>query len=229
MSGLFVTALALGTAGIDPAGVLLALGSLAAGARERTVLVFTAIVVAGTALLGTILTMTLGQQLQDFDWTSVLPPDWLGAAIEAVLAGALLAWAVARLRRRDVRPPRPARPGRTGSALVAGGLVFAASAPLDPTFVGLVVLAGRSESVPEIALAHVTWIVTSQLPLIALAFAIMLRRHGRAVAWLRDLMPRARPVLARVGTATLVLAGLVMAADAAWWLVTGHFLLPDPT
>jgi hypothetical protein len=60
---LFVTALALGLAGIDPAELLLALGSLAAGARERTVLTFTGIVVAGTALLGTVLTLTLGQPL----------------------------------------------------------------------------------------------------------------------------------------------------------------------
>lgn len=229
MFGLFLTALTLGLAGIDPAGVLLALGSLAAGARERTVLIFTAIVIVGTALLGTILTLTLGQQLQDFDWTSWLPPDWLGAMIEALLAAALLTWAVVRVRRPDARPPKPAKRGRTGTALVGGGFLFAASAPLDPTFVGLVVLAGRSDSVPAIGFAHVTWIVVSQLPLVALAAAILLRRHDRAVAWLRDLLPRARPVLARLGTATLALAGLVMAVDAAWWLVTGHFLLPDPT
>jgi hypothetical protein len=227
--GLFVTALTLGLAGIDPAGLLLASGSLAAGARERTVLLFTAIVILGTALLGTILTLALGQQLQAFDWTSLLPPDWLGAMIEALLAGALLTWAVVRVRRPDARPPKPAKRGRTGTALMAGGVLFAASAPLDPTFVSLVVLAGRSESVPAIGFAHVTWILVSQLPLVALAAAILLRRHDRAVTWLRDLMPRARPVLARLGTATLALAGLVMAVDAAWWLVTGHFLLPDPT
>ena len=82
---------------------------------------------------------------------------------------------------------------------------------------------------PAVGLAHVTWIVVSQLPLVALAVAVMLRRHDRAVAWLRDLMPRVRPVLARLGTATLALAGVIMATDAVWWLVTGHFLLPDPT
>jgi hypothetical protein len=226
---LFVTALALGLAGIDPAGLLLALGSLAAGARERTVLIFTAIVVAGTALLGTVLTLTLGQQLQEFDWTSLLPPDWLGASMEAFLAAALLTWVVVRLRRPEARPPRPARRGRTGRALVWAGLVFAASAPLDPTFVGLVVLAGRGESVLAIGLAHVTWIVVSQLPLVVLAVAIVLRRHDRAVAWLRDLMPRVRPVLARLGTATLAFVGLLMSTDAVWWLVTARFLLPDPT
>jgi hypothetical protein len=226
---LFLTALGLGLAGIDPAGMFLALGSLAAGARERTVLIFTVTVVAGTALLGTVLTLTLGQQLQDFDWASLLPPDWLGAVIEALLAAALLTWAVVRLRRPEARPPRPSKRGRTGTALVWGGLLFAASAPLDPTFVGLVVLAGRSESVAAIGLAHVTWIAVSQLPLVALAVAIMLRRHDRAVAWLRDLMPRVRPALARLGTATLALAGLVMATDVVWWLTRGHFLLPDPT
>jgi hypothetical protein len=134
---LFLTAVALGLAGVDPAGLLLALGSLAAGARERTVLVFTATVVAGTALLGTALTLTAGQQLQHFDWASVLPPDWLGAVIEALLAAALLTWVAVRLRRPEARPPRPASRGRTGTALGWGGLLFAASAPLDPTFVAL--------------------------------------------------------------------------------------------
>jgi len=227
--GLFVTALTLGLAGIDPAGLFVALGSLAAGARERTVLFFAAIVIVGTALLGTILTLTLGQQLQDFDWTSLLPPDWLGAMIEALLATALLGWAVMRVRKPGARPPKPGKGGRTGSGLIWGGILFAASASLDPTFVGLVVLAGRSDSVPAIGFAHITWIVVSQLPLVALAVAILLRRHERAVTWLRDLMPEARPVLARLGTASLVIAGFVMAVDATWWLVTGQFLLPDPT
>lgn len=67
---------------------------------------------------GTVLTLTLGQQLQDFDWTSLLPPDWLGATIEAFLAAALLAWVLVRLRRPEARPPRPANRGRTGTALV---------------------------------------------------------------------------------------------------------------
>ena len=229
MLELFGTALALGLAGIDPAGLLLALGSLAAGARERTVLVFAIVVVAGTAVLGTVLTLTFGQQLQDLDWTALVPPDWLGATIEAVLAIALLTWAVVRLRRPEARPPRPGRRARTGTALVLGGLLFAASAPLDPTFVGLVVLAGRGESVPAVVLAHVTWIAVSQLPLVVLAVAILRRRHDRAVEWLRDLVPRVRPGLARLGTAALALAGVVMALDVTWWVASGAFLLPDPT
>ena len=41
--------------------------------------------------------------------------------------------------------------------------------------------------------AHLIWILVSQLPLVALIVAMIFRRHARAVAWVEDLMPRARP------------------------------------
>jgi hypothetical protein len=226
---LVLTSLALGLAGVDPAGLVIALSALAAGARERAVIGFALIVIVGTALLGTALTLTVGQQLQEFDWSSLLPPDWLAAAVELGLAAGLLVWAIIRLRRSDARPPRPALKSRSGAALLWAGVMFALSAPLDPTFVGLVVLAGREEPAAAVASAQLIWIIVSQLPLVALIFAILLRRHARAVAWLQNLMPRARPVLGKVGTGALALVGLVLAVDAVWWFVAGRFLLPDPT
>ena len=229
MIDLLAPSLALGLAGIDPAGLLIALSALAAGARDRLVLWFALIVVVGTALLGTLLTLTVGQRLKELDWSSLLPSDGLGAALELTLAVGLLVWAAIRLRRPEARPPRPARKGRHGAALLWVGVVFALSAPLDPTFVGLVVVAGRGESTAAVASAHLIWILVSQLPLVALIVAMLLRRHARAVAWVEGLMPRARPVLAAVGTSALVLVGVVLAVDSVWWFVTGQFLLPDPT
>ena len=79
------------------------------------------------------------------------------------------------------------------------------------------------------ASAHLIWILVSQLPLVALIVAMIFRRHARAVAWVEDLMPRARPVLAKVGSSALVLVGAILAIDAVWWFATGRFLLPDPT
>lgn len=229
MLELVLTSVALGLAGIDPAGVLIALSALAAGARERVVIGFALIVLAGTAVLGTMLSLTAGQQLQSFDWTSLLPPDWLGAAVELALAAGLLTWAVIRVRRPGARPPRPTRPGRTGAGLLWAGAAFALSAPLDPTFIGLVVLAGRDEPPAAVASAHLIWIVISQLPLVLLACAVLLRRHTGTVAWLQNLMPRARPVLSKIGTVTLGLVAVVLTIDAVWWFATGRFLLPDPT
>ena len=149
--------------------------------------------------------------------------------IEALLAAALLAWALIRLRRPGARPPRPASRGRTGSALVWAGVLFATSAPLEPTFVGLVVLAGGEESVRRSCSRVSRGVVVSQLPLEVLAVAIVLGRNDRTVDSLRSLVPRMRPVLARFGTAALMVIGLLIAVDVVWWLCTGEFLLPDPT
>lgn len=229
MIDLLAPSLALGLAGIDPAGLVIAMSALAAGARDRLVVWFALIVVLGTALLGTLLTLTVGQRLQELDWSSLLPSDSLGAALELALAVGLLVWAAIRLRRPEARPPRPARKGRYGAALLWTGVVFALSAPLDPTFVGLVVVAGRGEPAVAVASAHLIWILVSQLPLVALVVAMIFRRHARAVAWVEDLMPRARPVLAAVATSALVLVGVVLAVDSVWWFATGQFLLPDPT
>lgn len=229
MIELALTSMGLGLAGVDPAGLVVALGALAAGTRERVVIAFALIVIVGTALLGTVLTLTVGEQLQEFDWSSLLPPDRVGATAELVLAAGLLVWAVVRSRRPGIRPPRPAGKTRTGAALSWAGVLFALSAPLDPTFLGLVVIAGRGEPAAAVASAHVIWIVVSQLPLVALVLTILLRRHARPVGWLQTVVPKVRPVLARVSTAALALVGGMLALDAAWWFVTGRFLLPDPT
>ena len=228
MTELILTSAALGLAGVDPAGLVIALSALAAGARERAVIGFTLVVVMGTALLGTALTFTVGRQLRSFDWSSLQPPDRVGATVEIVLAISMLVWAAVRVRRPGTRPPRPARNSRSGAALLGVGAVFALSAPLDPTFVGLVVLAGRGEPATGVVSAHLVWIVVSQSPLVALVAAVALRRHGRAVAWLQDLLPRARPILSKIGTGTLALVGGLLTVDALWWFVTGRFLLPDP-
>ena len=124
MFDLVPPSLALGLAGIDPAGLVIALSALAAGARDRFVLWFALIVIVGTALLGTLLTLTIGQRLQELDWTSLLPSDGVGAALELGLAIALLVWAAIRLRRPEARPPRPARarPLRSSPAVDRGGV-----------------------------------------------------------------------------------------------------------
>jgi hypothetical protein len=50
---LWISALAPGIAGIDPAGALIAIGALAAGARKRAVMGSALVSILGTAGLGT--------------------------------------------------------------------------------------------------------------------------------------------------------------------------------
>jgi len=226
---LIAAAAGLGVAGIDPAGALIAIGALAAGARERDVLGFAVVSVLGTAVLGTLLSLTVGQRLQTVRWSAFLPPDRLTALIELLIAAGLAWWAVARLRTPGSRPPRPRRRTATsGPALVGLGVLWAAAAVLDPTFVGLVVLAGREESTLGVAAAHLLWIVVSQAPLLALVVATARGRQQRAVAWFHRVWERARPVTSAIGTGALILAAGVFALDSLWWFVTERFLIPIP-
>ena len=227
VSELLPTALALGLAGIDPAGALLGLGALSAGARPRHVVAFAVVAVLGTALLGTVLALTVGEELRGLRLGDLLPPDGVVAVLEALLAAALVWWVVARLRRSGTRPPRPATSkARTGAAALVGlGVVFAASAVVDPTFVGLVLVAGRQDDVGVVAVAQLGWILVSQAPLAFLAVAVALGRHQGLVALGRRAADRLRPVASRLVTAVLALAAAGLALDAAWWCATGDPLL----
>lgn len=229
MDQLLLTAFGLGLAGLDPAGALLAVAALAAGARDRDVLAYGLIVLGGTALLGTLLSLTLGARLASVDWAILVPTGRVGAVVELVVGLALLGWAALRLRRGAVaaRKPRRTRTGPGPLALL--GMLFLGSAVLDPTFLGLVVVAGRGEPALSVSLAHLTWSLLSQLPLVLLLVAISRGGHQRAVAWFRRTAARATPVLRRVVTVALVTAGLFLVLDAAWLFATGAFLVPGPT
>lgn len=228
MEQLLLTALGLGLAGVDPAGALLAVAALAAGARDRDVAVFGGIVLLGTALLGSVVSVTAGSRLAAVDWTALIPVGRLGAAAEALVGLVLLGGAALRLRRRPVAARKPRRSRIGLGPLAALGVLFLGSAVLDPTFLGLVVVAGRGESLPAVVVAHVAWSLLSQVPLVLLLVAMARGGHERAVTWFQRGWARVTPALGRVVTAALLVAGLFLVLDAGWLFATGEFLVPGP-
>lgn len=226
MNSLLAAAAGLGLAGIDPAGALIAVGALARGAAPRAVISFAVAVVLGTAALGTALSLTVGQQLAEVDWGSLLPRGDLAAVIELVLAGALLAWAAVRVGHPRARPKRPrAQRGVGEAALVGWGLLFASSAVLDPTFVSLAVIAGRDEPLIAVAMAQATWIVISQAPLVGFAVATAFGAHDRVLATARNWWSRVGGRAKLALTFFLLLAAAILAVDALTQLATGDFLI----
>lgn len=226
MTSLLAAAAGLGLAGIDPAGALIAAGALARGAAPRAVISFAVAVVAGTAVLGTVLSLTVGQGLAEVDWGSLLPKGDLAAVIELALAAALLAWGVVRVGHPRARPKRPrAQRGIGETALVGWGLLFAASAVLDPTFVGLAVIAGRDEPLLAVVVAQVTWILISQVLLVGFAVATAFGAHERVLATARRSWSRVAGPAKVALTALLFLSAAILAADALTQLFTGEFLI----
>lgn len=229
MNELLATSAGLGLAGLDPTGALIAVGALSAGARRRDVLACGGIAVLGTILFGTVLTLTVGDKVGAIQWERLVPPDQLSAVLEALVAAGFLWWGVARLRRPAARPPKPARARGTGTlALLVFGVLWALAAVTDPSFLALVVLGGRDPQLAGIIGAQTLWVLISQLPLVLMLYAIARGRHQRAVATLDRVWGRVRPVISVLGTATLLLGGVILLVDSLWWFVTGAFLIPGP-
>lgn len=235
--GLLLAALGLGVAGLDPTGALLAAAGLAAGARARAAVLFGASVLVLTAALGTVLSLTAGSALAGVDWTSSLPGGPVTAGLEALAGAVALAWVVVRLRRRadPGREEAAADAGRRGGArlassagMVGAAVLFTAGAVLDPSFVGLVVLAGRDEPLVQVVAAHLVWSVVSQAPLLLLLVAVARGGHERAAALFARWWSRVRPLVRHLVTAALALLGTGLLLDAGWYAATGSFLVLDP-
>ncbi|HYI59760.1 MAG TPA: hypothetical protein VEX66_16445 [Microlunatus sp.] len=187
------------------------------------------VVLVGTAVFGTVLSLSLGARLAEVDWPALVPAGRGGAVLEIVLGAGLLVWAAVRLTRTTVRAPKPRRVRAGSWGLLGTGALFALSAVLDPTFVALTVLAGRGQDIGAVLAAQVLWVLISQAPLVLLLAVMARGGHERAVRRFTSWWERARPVVKTVITVALVLIGVVLVVDGLWWFVTGAFLLPAPS
>jgi hypothetical protein len=228
---LLLTAFALGLASLDVTAALVATGAVGAGARDRALVVFGCVCVLGTVVFGTALSLVVGPRLAGIGWEALLPhdptEDRVAASVEVIVGLALLAWGIVRARRPATRPPKPRAPRGLGLVSLGGaGMLFALAAISDPAFVSLVVIAGRAERFWSVVAAHSTWTLVSHTPLIlVLAFAVGGGRE-RVEVWVRTRWARISPLVVRLVTGVALLAGALFLLDAAWWYLTGTFLIP---
>lgn len=222
-------AFVIGVAGIDPTAALVAVAALVAGATSRALTAFAVTVMVGTPVLGTVLSLTIAARLADLDWWLLVPRGRIAAVVGLVVGIALLTVGALRLRGRPTRRAATSKPHRVGTlALVGAGAAYAGSLLIDPTFIAVTVLAGRSRDPLEVIMMQVVWVLISQLPLLALLVAVTRFGQQRAVDRFQSWWSRAQPALRLVVTGALLVVGTVLVLDALWWFTTGHFLLPAP-
>lgn len=229
MVQLLGAALLIGLAGLDPTAALLAVAALVAGATSRALTAFVLTVMIGVPVVGTVLSLTVAARLADLDWRVLVPQGRLGAVLGLVVGLALLITGIVRLVRH--RRPRPSSPQarRVGTlAMVGAGAVYVGSLLIDPTFVAVTVLAGRSRDPLVVVSMQLIWALLSQSPLLLLLLTVGRFGRQRAVEWFRAGWARIQPALQLIVTAALLVAGLLLVTDAGWWFASGHFLLPDP-
>ena len=231
MTQLLLTAFALGLASLDFTATLLALGALGAGARNRALVAFGVVCILGTAALGMTLSLVIGPRIAGIDWSSLLPhnptEDLIAALVEVLLGVGLVVWGIVRALRPSTTPPKPTVPRGLGLlSLAAVGILFALAAILDPPFLSLVVIAGRYEHFWAVVAAHSTWVLVSHAPLILLLALALSTDHERVVTYFQTWWSRLRPIIVRLVTGTVLLAGALFLLDAAWYFITGDLILP---
>lgn len=225
LTELLIATIGLGIAGLDPIGALIAIGALSRGTRDRTVVAYGLVMIAVTVALGIVLSLTVGARLANIDWSFLDSGYQFWAIGEAIAGVALLVWGIRRILHPagDASTPRDREPN--AYALLGLGVVYGLSAVLDPTFVALVVLAGRDGTLLEAGLAHLLWILISQAPMVIVIVAIAMGKHEPVISWFQSWWQRMRPIMAHIGTGLALLAGFVLLVDAGWWFVTDEFLI----
>jgi hypothetical protein len=231
MAALLFTAFALGLASLDFTATVLAVGALGAGAQNRALLAFGCVCILGTLVFGATLSLVIGPRIAGLDLGSLLPhdpaEDLIAAIVETVLGIGLVTWGAVRILRPHTTPPKPTVPRGLGPAsLAAVGILFALAAILDPPFLSLVVIAGRSEHFWPVIAAHSTWVCVSHAPLILLLALTLSTDHDQVVNRFQSLWTRIRPITVRLVTITVLLAGALLLLDAAWFFLTGDLFLP---
>jgi hypothetical protein len=231
MTTLLFTAFALGLASLDFTATVLAVGALGAGAGNRALLAFGCVCVLGTLVFGVTLSLVIGPRIAGLDLGSLLPhdpaEDLIAALVEVLLGAGLVTWGAVRVLRPHTTPPKPTVPRGLGPAsLAAVGILFALAAILDPPFLSLVVIAGRSEHFWSVVAAHSTWVCVSHAPLILLLALALSTDHDLVVNRFQSLWTRIRPITVRLVTIVVLLAGALLLLDAAWFFLTGDLFLP---
>jgi cytochrome c biogenesis protein CcdA len=224
MVELLLAAIGLGVAGIDPVGALIAIGALSGGARERIVIAYGVTVIGVTVVLGVVLSLTVGSRLADTDWRFLDSGYEFWAYGEAVVGMGLAVWAIWRILSPAEGGDQQKKRGGSGLPLLGTGILFGLSSVSDPTFVATVVLAGRHGSVLDASLAHLIWILLSQVPLVFITGAVLAGRHEPVVRQFQRWWEKGRPVIARIGISMALVAGTLLLVDAGWWFFTGEFL-----
>lgn len=230
MTSFLLASAAAGLAGFDPATFLIALGALGAGARRRSVLAFTLIVVGGSTVWGLVLTDVLGPRIRDIHWLHLARSGDTAAWVELTLSAVILTWGLVRLRiahrRRRARGQlQEESSGSKGKdrGLVVMALGFVVVVVGDPAFDVQVVNAGHAHLTLNVA-GWLIWVALSQFPLVILAVAMALGRYRRLAEIMRVGWLRAAPTARALATALILAAALVLAADAVDQLFFGHFL-----
>ncbi len=226
-------AFGLGVAGFDVFGAVLVVLLVASKLPKQRIAAFALIVLVGTVTAGVAASLLLGSSAELFAQALHRIPAcvWVGA--EGAASVGLLGWAVARLH-RHIKPDKETKESQDsrllqwlGRSIVLGGIIYAAGAFTDPSFLAVIAITSREQSLLVVIIAHVVWLLVSQGLFFGLVVAIMCDKHQPLIAWFERVRAQYSTLIRLSITVVIILCGLILLADMATFLLSGHWLLPE--
>lgn len=222
-----ISIVGLGLLGADPLAALLVAAAVMAGVKKYKILCFTISFLLGTVLLGVFFSV-IGQGAVAHLQTLIpneISPVW--AALNLIIIGVIIAWLAVRFKNRKKPKERKRyRKPLLGSVwhFIAVGILLALSAPADPTFYAVIVLAAQAQNILEMAGLHLLWISVSQIPLIAVVIAYYLNTHTSFLRRTNKLWGEYKQKAMVFLYTSAILLALGLLANTAVYLITGSYL-----
>jgi hypothetical protein len=218
---LIFASIGLGILGLDIVGALLILMVLAQGAKKRSVVIFSLIVLFGTALFGVLLSLVLGEGINDLADILLKVPAEVWKTSQLVVALLLTAWIFLRvLKRNKITKAMKRRRLRQLRKSLSRGVMFVAvlfviSALLDPAFLALIAASGREGVFFDIVAAHLIWSFVGQIPLYVVTVAILFNKETLITDWFKRLWKHFGAKLISLFTLFLGVITTALVVDAA--------------
>lgn len=221
---LLFASIGLGILGIDIVGALIIAAARSQGAPRRSIALFALIVLFGTALYGIILSILLGEGINEVaDWILGIPPMFF-KLFEVLVVVLLLAWIYIRLTKKNKsrRSNKLQRIQKSlGKGLVFAAILFVFSAVLDPAFLALIAASGREGVLIDIIIAHLVWSFVGQIPLYALAIAMIFKKEEYITAWFKKVWKKYQSTLTNGVTLLIGIVALAIIFDVTKFFIVG--------
>lgn len=219
MSGFLLTVFGLALAGLDPIVAFAAVAALTAGAHRRAVVAFGIVALAVPMVIGIGLSLLLsaGSRLVELPEINWYASEW--AILEIAVAIALIWWAIKRGHRPHKRAEQQAPRTVNSLALIGLAAFLGSTVAVDPTFLGVAVLAGQ-KPLWAVIVAHVGYSLISQSPLVIVTIATAMGKQQKVVDAMIRFRERFGPLLRHGLTAILYIVSLVLLIDGIMFILS---------
>ncbi|MBC7564815.1 hypothetical protein H7100_01100 [Candidatus Saccharibacteria bacterium] len=222
---LLLASIGLGILGIDIVGALILVAARSQGASRRSIVLFALIILFGTAAYGVILSVLLGEGINEFSEWALRIPAVFFKFFEILIILLLAVWIYIRLTKRS-KPRRANKLLRIQKSLSKGlvfaGILFVLSAVLDPAFLALIAASGREGVLFDIIVAHIIWSFVGQIPLYALATAMIFKKEKYITVWFKKIWKKYESTSANVVTILIGVVALVITIDVIRYFIDGY-------